>query len=615
MSYNTDHLQTAGKITVYTTLIGVVAFAVIFIFNIGENKIKQADAQSTATTSVTVLNTPPMWTASTTELVESSQSNPTNAGDVVSWVAVGTDSNSEPYYLLICSTNASPTPNSSAAPSCSAGVQWAVSASTTSGTQATAATTTLSAWAESNAWYAWICDDNSGTPRCSATYTQGTNATNSSPFEVNHRPSFTVFSDNSPADPGQTVTFTSTSSDSDTSGSPDTVYLTVCASSGFNTTTNACTGTTLATSTVSVASDASASYTIVIPTQDQNYSAFGYVTDNHGFEATGGAQGTDSTLTVSNVAPTVSGATVSLVQATTTDIVLTVESGETTGFTLSFTTSDNNSCDAAGGGSADEIVDYDLSIYRSGIGSTTCSVGAGSYNANNCYPSGLATTTWNLSCTADTATCSGSNDTSMDWDCTFPLWYIADPTDGIASTTQYSAENWLAQARGIDDDSASGALSESSAGVEVTSFLSFALNTLSIPYGALEPGQQTDPLIATTTISATGNVGLDKDVQGESMCTTYTTASPCAPSATSTIPESEQVFATTKVAYGSAQPLSSTTPQVVQINVFKSTATSTPASSNAYWGIRVPGSITFAGDYTGENTFTAIVSNSSEWGP
>lgn len=613
MSYNTDHLQTAGKITVYTTLIGVVAFAVIFIFNIGENKIKQADAQSTATTSVTVLNTPPAWTASTTEQVESSQTNPTNAGDVVSWVAVGTDSNSEPYYLLICSTNASPTPNSSAAPACSAGVQWAVSASTTSGTLATAATTTLSAWAESNAWYAWICDDNSGTPRCSATYTQGTNATNSSPFEVNHRPAFTIFNDNSPADPGQTVTFTSTSSDSDTSGSPDTVFLTVCASSGFNTTTNACTGTTLATSTVSVASDATASYTIVIPTQDQNYSAFGYVTDNHGFEATGGAQDTDSTLSVNNVAPTVSGATVSLVQATTTDIILTTESGETTGFTLSFTTADNNSCDAAGGGSADEITNYDLSVYRTPTGnsSTTCIV-AGDYDANNCYTSAVATTTWNLSCTSNAGTCSGSGDTDMTWNCTFPLWYIADPT-GNATSTFYSTDEWRSQVRGIDDDSAIGSFGESSVGVDVQPLLAFALNTLSIPYGALEPGQQTDPLIATTTISATGNVGLDKDVQGESMCTTYTTASPCAPSATSTIPESEQVFATSTTSYAAGVSLSSTTPQEVEINVLKSTSTSTPATANAYWGIRVPGSITFAGDYTGENTFTAIIGETAEW--
>jgi hypothetical protein len=613
MSYNTDHLRTAGKVTVYTTVIGVFAFAVIFIFNLGETSIKQAVAQQSATTTVTVLNTPPYWTATSTELIESSQTNPTDAGNTVTWVATAEDYNGEAYYMLICDTNATPTPNSGDAPNCTSGVQWAVSALTGSGVQASAATTTLDSWSESNAWFAWICDDNAITPRCNDTYTQGTNATNSSPFEVNHRPSFTVFTDTSPADPGVVVTFMSTSSDADVSGAADTVFLTVCATAGFATTTNTCTGTTLATSTALAAADASAAYTIVIPTQDTNFSAFGYVTDSHGFEASGGAQGTDSTLTVNNVAPTINPGLISLVQPSVTDIILTQEAGETTGFVLSFVASDNNSCDAVGGGLGDEIVDYNLSIYRSGVGSTTCTVGAGSYNANDCYPSALATTTWNLSCTASTTSCTGATDSDMQFDCTFPLWYIADPTDGTATSTQYSTESWVAQVQGIDDDTATGPLSEANSGVDVRSLLAFALNTLSIPYGSLEPGQQTDPLAATTTISATGNVGLDKDVTGESMCTTYSGVTPCPNSATSTIPESEQVFATSTVAYASGSPISSTTPAFIDINVQKSTATSSQASANAYWGIRVPATITFAGDYTGENTFTALVSDQSQW--
>ncbi len=617
MSYNTDHLRTAGKITVYTTFIGIAVFAVVFIFNLGEPTVRQAVAQDSATTTVTVVNTAPLWTASTTELVESSATSPTDAGMVVSWTAVGTDSNGENYFLLICDTNATPTANSSAPPQCTSGVQWAVSATTTSGSQAIAGTTTLASTSpfggESFPWFAWICDSNSGTPRCSSTYTQGTHATNSSPFVVNHRPNFVTFVDNSPADPGQVVIFTSTASDTDTVGAQDTVFLYVCASSGFNTTTNACSGTTLATSTAFVPANATATYSVVIPTQDQNYTAFGYVIDNHGFEASGGAHGTDSTLTVNNVAPTVGSTTISLVQASGTDLYLTVESNQTTGFTLSFTTTDNNSCDAAGGGSADEMTDYDLSIFRSGVSSTTCTVAAGSYNANNCYPSGVATTTWNLSCTASSTSCTGNSDPDLIWDCTFPLWYIADPTDGTATSTQYSTQNWLAQVQGIDDDAATGSSTQSASGVEVKSFLAFALNTLSIPYGSLEPGQQNDPLVATTTISATGNVGLDKDVTGESMCTTYTNSTNCPNSATSTIPESEQRFATDTVAYAAATALSSTTIQEIEINVPKSTATSTQATADAYWGIRVPGTITFAGSYTGENTFTARVGESSFW--
>lgn len=611
MAYNTDHLRTAGKITVYTTFIGVVIFAIVFIFNLGTHQINTVDAQSSATTTVTVVNTPPAWTVDAQELTESSTTTPTNAGDVVSWTATATDANSERFYLLICSTNATPTPNSSAAPTCDSGaIQWAVTASTTSGTQATAATTTLSSWSESNTWYAFVCDGNSGTPRCNSQAKQGSTTT-ASPFEVNHRPSFTIFNDNSPQVPGQVVTFTSTSSDSDVSGSADTVRLFVCASAGFSTSTDTCSGTTLASTTVGVSADASATYTIVIPTQDQNYSAYGYVIDNHGFEASGGAHNTDSTLTVSNAAPSVTAATISINGGSNMTIV--TEAGETTGFTLAFSTSDDNSCDAVGGGTGDEITDYNLSLYRSGIGSTTCSTVAGSYNANNCYPSALATTTWNLACTASTTSCTGASDTDMTWNCTFPLWYIADPTDGIASTTQYSAQNWLAQVQAIDDNAATGSLSESTIGVDVTSLLAFTLNTLSIPYGSLEPGQQTDPIVATTTVSATGNVGIDKDVTGESMCGTYTASTHCPNSATSTIPESEQVFGTSTLTYAQATPISSTTAKLIDLNVNKSTSTTTPATKNAYWGIRVPGTISFAGSYTGQNTFTVRLSNSSQW--
>lgn len=620
MSYNTDHLRTAGKITVYTTFIGVVIFAVVFIFNLGEKQINQAVAASSATTTVTVLNTPPVWTASTTEEFESSTSTPTDAGNTLSWVAVGTDSNAENYWLLICDTNATPTPNSGAAPNCSSGVQWAVSGTTTSGTVARASTTTLSAWVETNNWYGWICDSNSGSPRCNATYSNGTNATNSSPFYINHRPSFTLFSNPVTGNPGQAVTFYSTSSDSDTVTIQDQVYLTICSVAGFATTTNTCNGAgaqTLATSTVYVNSNASATYTIRIPTQDTNFNIFPYIIDTHGFEATGGAQGVTTTLTVNNVAPTVTGSTISLVQATTTDILLTVEAGETTGFRLTFDTSDNNSCDAIGGGLGDEVTSYNLSLYRSGIGSTTCS-SSSTFNANNCYPSDSAPSAWNLVCTASTTTCTGNTDTDMSWSCTFPMWYIADPTEGTATQTPYFGQNWRAQVRGIDDDAAVGGFSESTIGVNVKALLAFSMgSTPSIPYGSLEPGQKNETLVATTTISATGNVGLDKDVQGSSMCSTYTNASPCAPSATSTIPESEQVFGTSTVSYtfaeGAGHTLSSTTPKEIEINVPKSTSTSTQAARSAYWGIRVPGTISYAGAYTGQNVFTARLGEVAEW--
>ena len=144
-----------------------------------------------------------------------------------------------------------------------------------------------------------------------------------------------------------------------------------------------------------------------------------------------------------------------------------------------------------------------------------------------------------------------------------------------------------------------------------------ALDTLAIPYGSLEPGQQTDPLAAITTIRATGNVGIDELLTGESMCTTYTSSVTCPTSATSTITESYQVFATSSVTYGTAtatgNTLSSTTQKLLDLNVPKSTATSTQASGDTYWGIQVPITLTLAGSYTGENTFFVAASDPSQW--
>jgi hypothetical protein len=197
------------------------------------------------------------------------------------------------------------------------------------------------------------------------------------------------------------------------------------------------------------------------------------------------------------------------------------------------------------------------------------------------------------------------------------LWYIADPTGATASDTPYFAEDWRAAVSAVDDDGAVGAFTESSIGQHVVAFLSMALNTFAIPYGQLEPGDQTDPLTATTTIQATGNVGIDELLSGHSMCINYTSAVTCPTSATSTIAESYQVFATSSISYGTAtatgNTLSSTTQKLLDINVAKSLSTTTPAEKATYWGIHIPITLTLAGAYTGENTFYVSASDPSQW--
>jgi hypothetical protein len=601
-----NYVHTAGKITIATAVLGMIVVASVFLLNAGKTELMKVEAQGAASTTLTVLNTPPQWVASSSELVESSITSPTNSGNVVSWVAVANDPNQANYYLLICGSSAAPSSTNSGAPRCNGGVQWGVSAPTPVNTQAVVSTTTteIAPFFDENDWYAWVCDNDSVNARCNATFTNGTNATNSSPFYVNFRPVFGTFGNDSPADPGETVAFTSSSSDP----YGDEMYLTVCSTAAYSTTTNTCDAETLATTTVGVTSNPGANYVVPLVMPDDNYNAFGYLRDEFGHEASGGAQGTNSIFQVNNVAPTVT--TISLNGGLPLDIA--IPGAETTGFTLSFTTVDANSCRTSPADSF-EIVDYVASVFRSGVGTSSCSgTDSAQYDPNDCYPSSLATTTWNLNCTASTTTCTaGGEDPTMDWTCTFPLWFLADATD---AGSFYEGQDWRAAVAGIDDDAATGTLELLASGVDVESLTALDLLTSAIPYGQLEPGDDSGTLSASTTVQSLGNTGLNQQLSGESMCGTFSVGNECPNSASSTIPESEQEFATSSVAYGSGTSLSSTTPFTLQLQVPKSTSTSTPSSGVTYWGIAVPIDITLAGSYTGLNTFTAAISASTTWG-
>jgi hypothetical protein len=153
--------------------------------------------------------------------------------------------------------------------------------------------------------------------------------------------------------------------------------------------------------------------------------------------------------------------------------------------------------------------------------------------------------------------------------------------------------------------------------VDLLSFSALDLLSAEIPYGALEPGDDSGTLSTTTVIRNTGNTGLDQEVRGESMCGTYTVSTECRSSATSTIPEFEQQFASTSVSYDGplATALSSTTPQEVELDILKSTSTSSPQQGSTYWGIGVPITITLAGSYQGLNTLIARTAEAIDWTP
>ena len=626
----------AGKITILAVLgsafVTVVGFGFFF-----EARVPTANAANVATT-LTVLNTPPTWTVDAEESTESSTTTPTNAGSVITWIGTADDSNLDSYFLLICKTNATPTAVANGTPSCGGGIgnRWAASATTTSGSQASAATTTKETFPfqnESNNWYAWICDANSSGPQCNQTFKQGNgDVGRSSPFVVNHPPVFNSISNNSPAIPGGSITWSTVAHDNDVIRGGDTVKLYVCKVSDF--TGSACgAGGTWAASTFATTSPATTT-PILIPTQDNNYNAFVFLTDNNNLVATSTNEGANSAFTITNVAPTLSAATISLIDprtATTTGLLTLFVPQSTSGpFFVKFSVTDNNSCLNAS--STAEISLATTSVYRSGVTQSGCQT-TGNFNTNRCYPSIEPQT--NIVCFQATSTntysiasnaCDGATESTVDWFCSVPLWYNADPTDGsTASDTPFFSQNWLASVQVVDDDSATSTLTEASTGNDLVSFLAFGVTQSSISFGGLQPGEKNDPLATTTDLRALGNVGLDESLYGSTMCTNWSAlggaTNPDACDIGGINPASEiavanQKFATSSVGYASSTAYtltSSSSPSSLAINVQKTIATSSPQQKNTWWGIQIPLTITLAGNYTGQNTITATKSDPSLW--
>lgn len=605
-----------GKITVAGTLVAAVIISGS-LYGFFKYDVHTVSADDVAT-SITVLNTPPTWNSGQ-EARESSASattTPTNAGQTITWIATATDSSGDNYYLLICKTSATPTANASAPPECGGGSsnRWARSSATASNTQASAATTTIEFAPfnnESNNWFAWVCDGNASLPRCNSTFEIGaTFGAQGSPFVVNHPPVFAAISNDSPENPGGTVTWTSTSYDTDVLETQDTVQLFVCRTASFN--GSNCPGGGWATSTPAT-TNAATTTTLTIPMQDADYSAFVYIVDNHGLVATSTIQGNNSQFTVNNVAPSVTAATVALLDTDGSGNLTLLNAGaSTSGFEVQFEVTDNNSCQNSSSGN--EFSSAIANVYRSGVTQASCQI-SGDFNSNSCYPDASPFT--DFSCTQDGGSCSGSSDTSATWTCTYSLWYNADPT--FAANTQFPAQNWLASVQVTDDDASTSALTEGTTGNEMESFLAFNVSSTSIPYGSLEPGSNSGTLASSTDIIALGNVGMDEDLYGDTMCPTWSAPDSCDTNgfqAANDIVVGNQQFATSTVSYGGVGAYtltSSSSPSTLLINVPKTTATTSPQTRYTFWGIAVPIAITTAGNYTGQNTLTAVTSNASFW--
>lgn len=625
MMFRENHSMIGGKVSLITAFFAVAILAIGVMVELPHGKVARA---STATTSVTVLNTPPTWdtsvyiqeTSGSGTSSSATSTSPTNSGSLIQWYASATDSSNDNYYVLVCNNYATPTPVNGGPPTCGGGNIGhliAISAATQSGTSATLSTTTFNG--DTNEifyYYTYLCDGNVTGAACNSEIfspttnlsgkTQATTSPNVSPFIVNHRPVFTGYVNNSPINPGGTVSWVATATDADTYGgqATDTLKLFVCKATDFTGTACGPAGTWATSSYVT--NSATATATFAAPYAKGTFGAYGYIIDSHGIhQASGGQQGQTSSFTVNNVSPSILSSSISLYTATSaTPLFLTNLATQTLGFIAQFTVTDQNSCMTASGSA--EISSALINVYRSGVASTSCNLAA-QYNPNKCYPGGVSSSVWNYSCTP--GACAGTSSANQVWTCSFPLWYVADATD-VGS--QFASDNWLVTATSTDTSGATSTPSESAVGTELIQFLGYDISSTTIAYGGLQPGQSADLLSSTSVaLLAEGNVGLDQSLYGDDMCPTYPT---CTGNATSTIFANNQKYSSTSIAYASAIFTLSNSPQTDFLRVPKSTSsTSSPNRKITYWGILVPGTITLSGSYIGRNTILGVTSPSSAW--
>ena len=560
----------------------ILALLLIFAILITSSFKKPIVEADNATTSVEVGNTVPEFTTSYEphEDPSSATSTPINVGDNTTFKATATDDNGDDWKLLICSSNSVTATSCTDTTLCSSNYA-------SSSAEATCSRTALVGDAETVDWYGFACDALGCSSESHKTDDSGP------PFHVNHRPAFTVFNDDSPTNPNVTVTWTTTASDSDSGGS-DYVQLYVCKTNSFSTSTGCGGGEWChATST----SDPTCNTTT--PRPDSNYDSYGFVMDNHSFASTDTAQGTNSTMTVNNVAPSISADSINLKDTDGSgNLELNTEQAETPGFIVTFIVNDDNSCQNIGSG--DEIASALINVRMSEIVQASCDE-SGEYNANNCYPDAYAS--WNPVCAASSTVnaCTGNTDTDVGWACTFPLQYHADPT--VASTPK-AAYNWVAAVKATDDDGSNTGLVDSTTGSnEMDKFMAYDLNTASISYGSVAPNN--DSTEQTTTVEATGNVGLDQNLSGSKLCNDYPT---CAGDDDIAIAQQNYNLTQGQGWGGTGHGDLSDTPAEVELNCSKTTITGSPETKNTYWYLRIPTGQA-VGEYTGSNTIEGKVDN------
>jgi hypothetical protein len=555
-----------------------------FVKPIREGFVKltpNAEAASTATTSVIVKNSPPHFTVGPEENPTSSSTSPINVGGSIGFTGTAVDDEGDSYWVIVCSGNkATSSFASGVAPSCVGGTQLCLSSEVASGAGASCTYSNITdPGSETQVWYAFACDDHLGDQRCSA-LNQGV-GNSGSPFYVNHAPHINyVYTSSDNKDPGAQVTITASTTDYDhASGNYNVQSLYVCSTNSW-TSSGGCAGTEFCHGSSSLPSIASSSvscnYTIPIPKMHAAYTYYAFVKDQYKLPATIG-QGNNNNYNVNNVAPTVSNVTLN----SGNNISLNIKGApEIIAKASSTSVTDNNGCT--------DLSSATSTVYLSSVSNGhDCSA-----NNNNCYKIG---TTY---CTV--SNCSGASSATATVVCSTTLAFYTMPTDAPSAA---STSSWFAGINAKDALGLTGlGLYSTLNGVEVLS--SAALNVVenAIPYGTVQAGTDTGSVNASTTVVNYGNTPIDTAVSGTDMKKNKV--------GPETIKVGYQQHDKNIFTY-SAGNTSSTTPDTVALGIPRP-SNATDVTSKVYWGIKVPAGTPSATFY-GTNTFTVVLNKYDNW--
>jgi hypothetical protein len=255
------------------------------------------------------------------------------------------------------------------------------------------------------------------------------------------------------------------------------------------------------------------------------------------------------TATIDNIIPVAS----SVYLNGLSDITLTAN--ETTVVIGIATISDDNGCE--------DIISANATLFRSSIGS-----GAADNNKNHYF----------VSCVSDEDCELGGTDITVQYTCTFELYWYADATDDGSA---YEDDTWILEVSPADN---SGPGTADLGEQEVNALLAMSLETTDLDFGVLTLGTNTGDWNANTTVTNYGNEKFDVLLSGygaipsDDLCMVCTVGS---------IPVGNCRYDNQSISFAEGVELTSA-PVLLELNVEAGSEGDSSPSGLIYYGLWIP---------------------------